>query len=57
MSEKHLVKHPIQQRVVHWFNAASFLFLWLTGIAIIGNSGYQIGPSFYIDGVNRALRK
>jgi formate dehydrogenase gamma subunit len=52
-SEKQLTKHPIQQRIVHWFNAASFLFLWLTGIAIISNSGYQIGPRFYIDGVNR----
>jgi formate dehydrogenase gamma subunit len=50
--EKHLVKHPIQQRIVHWFNAASFLFLWLTGIAIISNSGYQIGPTFYVEGVN-----
>ena len=37
---------------MHWFNAGSFLFLWLTGIAIITNSGYQIGPTFYIDTVN-----
>ncbi|MEN8238609.1 MAG: cytochrome b/b6 domain-containing protein, partial [Actinomycetota bacterium] len=51
-SEKHLVKHPLQQRIVHWFNAASFLFLWLSGIAIISNSGYQIGPGFYVDAVN-----
>lgn len=51
-TETHLVKHPVQQRVVHWFNAASFLFLWLTGTAIISNSGYQIGPRFYIDAVN-----
>lgn len=52
MSEQPLIKHPVQQRIVHWFNAASFLFLWLTGIAIISNSGYQIGPRFYIDAVN-----
>jgi formate dehydrogenase gamma subunit len=52
MSERALVKHPLQQRIVHWYNAASFLFLWLTGIAIISNSGYQIGPRFYIDAVN-----
>ena len=52
MSEKHLVKHPLQQRIVHWFNAASFLFLWLTGIAIISNSGYQVAPRFYINAVN-----
>jgi formate dehydrogenase gamma subunit len=52
MSEKRLVKHPLQQRIVHWFNAASFLFLWLTGIAIISNSGYQVGPRFYVDAVN-----
>ncbi len=51
-AEKHLIKHPIQQRILHWFNAASFLFLWLTGIAMISNSGYQIGPRFYIDAVN-----
>jgi formate dehydrogenase subunit gamma len=52
MSDKPLVKHPLQQRIVHWFNASCFLFLWLTGIAIISNSGYQIGPRFYIDAVN-----
>ncbi len=52
MSEEHLVKHPIQQRIVHWFNAGSFLFLWLTGIAIISNSGYQIGPRFYVRAMN-----
>ena len=51
-SEEHLVKHPVQQRVVHWFNAASFLFLWLSGIAIISNSGYQVGPTWYINVVN-----
>ena len=52
MSERALVKHPLQQRIVHWYNAASFLFLWLTGIAIISNSGYQIGPRFYVNAVN-----
>ncbi len=52
MSDTALVKHPVQQRLVHWFNAGSFLILWLTGIAIISNSGYQIGPRFYIDAVN-----
>ncbi len=52
MSDTVLVKHPVQQRLVHWFNAGSFLILWLTGIAIISNSGYQIGPRFYIDAVN-----
>ncbi|MEN8041137.1 MAG: cytochrome b/b6 domain-containing protein [Actinomycetota bacterium] len=52
MSERGLIKHPIQQRIVHWFNAASFLFLWLTGIAIISNSGYQVGPTFYVNFVN-----
>ena len=51
-SEKQLVKHPVQQRIMHWFNAGSFLFLWLTGIAIISNSGYQIGPTFYVSAVN-----
>jgi len=50
--ETPLVKHPLQQRIFHWFNAACFLFLWLTGIAIISNSGYQIGPTFYINAVN-----
>ncbi|MEZ5249364.1 MAG: cytochrome b/b6 domain-containing protein [Ilumatobacteraceae bacterium] len=47
-----LVKHPLPQRVVHWFNATCFLLLWLTGIAIITNSGYQIGPRFYVDAMN-----
>ena len=52
MSERQLVKHPVQQRIVHWFNAASFLFLWLTGIAIISNSGYQVGPTRYLNAMN-----
>jgi formate dehydrogenase gamma subunit len=52
MPEQHLTKHPLPQRMIHWFNAASFLFLWLTGIAIISNSGYQIGPRWYIDAMN-----
>jgi formate dehydrogenase gamma subunit len=52
MSEQRIVKHPLPQRIVHWFNAACFLLLWLTGIAIITNSGYQIGPRFYVDLVN-----
>ena len=52
MSEGRLVKHPLPQRITHWFNAASFLLLWLTGIAVITNSGYQIGPRFYVDAMN-----
>lgn len=44
-----LVKHPLPQRVMHWFNAACFLLLWLTGIGIVTTSGYRIAPQFYVD--------
>lgn len=55
MRERGLVKHPLPQRIMHWFNAASFLLLWLTGIAVITNSGYQIGPRFYVDAMNSVV--
>lgn len=44
-----LLKHPLPQRLVHWFNAACFLFLWLTGIALITSQGYRLAPEFYTD--------
>ncbi len=44
-----LVKHPLPQRLLHWFNAACFLFLWLTGIGIVTAAGYRVAPQPYID--------
>lgn len=43
-----LVKHPLPQRILHWFNAACFLFLWLTGIGIVTSSGYRVAPDAYV---------
>lgn len=43
-----LTKHPLPQRVMHWFNASSFLFLWLTGLAIVSSAEYRIVPDVYI---------
>ncbi len=47
-----LVKHPLPQRVLHWFNAACFLFLWLTGIGLVTTSGYRVAPDAYVDSMN-----
>jgi uncharacterized protein len=44
-----LVKHPLPQRILHWFNASCFLFLWATGIALITTVGYRLAPLFYIE--------
>ncbi|MFW5878265.1 MAG: cytochrome b/b6 domain-containing protein [Myxococcota bacterium] len=44
-----LRKHPLPQRVLHWFNASSFLFLWLTGIGLVTSAGYRLAPGFYTD--------
>jgi len=49
---KAYVKHPLPQRVLHWFNAACFLFLWLTGIGIVTTSGYRVAPEFYVNFIN-----
>lgn len=43
-----LVKHPLPQRVLHWFNAACFLFLWLTGIGLVTTTGYRVAPDAYV---------
>jgi uncharacterized protein len=43
------LKHPLPQRVLHWFNAACFLFLWGTGIGLVTTSGYRLAPQLYID--------
>lgn len=48
-SEARLLKHPLPQRVLHWFNAACFLVLWLTGIGIVTTSGYRVAPRAYVD--------
>ena len=48
-AEMRLVKHPLPQRVMHWFNAACFGVLWLTGIGIVTTSGYRVAPQFYVD--------
>lgn len=50
--EKALVKHPLPQRMLHWFNAACFLFLWLTGIGLITETGYRVAPQAYVDFMN-----
>ncbi len=49
MADRKLVKHPLPQRIIHWFNAACFLFLWLTGIGIVTSSGYRVAPQAYVD--------
>jgi uncharacterized protein len=50
--EKTLVKHPLPQRMLHWFNAACFLFLWLTGIGLITETGYRVAPEAYVSFIN-----
>ncbi|MBN1947482.1 MAG: cytochrome b/b6 domain-containing protein [Bradymonadales bacterium] len=47
-----LVKHPLPQRLMHWFNAVFFFFLWFTGIALITSEGYRLAPRFYTDFVS-----
>jgi hypothetical protein len=48
-----LVKHPLPQRLLHWFNAACFLFLWLTGIGLVTSTGYRVAPEAYVDLIQR----
>ncbi len=50
-AENGLLKHPLPQRIVHWFNAGAFLFLWLTGIALISSPDYRLAPKIYTDAV------
>lgn len=45
----HLQKHPLPQRIMHWFNALSFLFLWLTGIGLVTSDEYRLAPVFFTD--------
>lgn len=47
-----IIKHPLPQRALHWFNAACFLFLFLTGIGIVTASGYRVAPQSYVDSIN-----
>lgn len=47
-----IVKHPLPQRILHWFNAACFLFLWLTGIGLVTASGYRVAPQPYVDAIS-----
>ena len=47
-----ITKHPLPQRIIHWVNAACFLFLWLTGIGIVTSSGYRVAPEAYVNMIN-----
>jgi len=46
---KRIKKHGLANIVTHWFNAASWFILLLTGLAILGNPNLRIMPQGYID--------
>lgn len=42
-------KHNLANIVTHWFNAASWFVLLLTGLGILGNPNLKLMPQGYID--------
>ena len=46
---KKIKKHGLANIVTHWFNAASWGVLLLTGLGILGNPSLKIMPQGYID--------
>lgn len=46
---KKLKKHGLVNIVTHWFNAASWLVLLLTGLGILGSPSLRLMPQGYID--------
>ena len=46
---KKIKKHGLANIVTHWFNAASWLVLLLTGLGILGSPSLRIMPQGYID--------
>ena len=46
---KKIKKHGLANIVTHWFNAASWFVLLLTGLGILGNPNLKLMPQGYID--------
>jgi formate dehydrogenase subunit gamma len=46
---KKIRKHGLANIVTHWFNAASWFVLLLTGLGILGNPNLRLMPQGYVD--------